>query len=375
MWSWLKQKRLPREVSLDGLKAKKLVDIPGAEVRRTSRFRLILDGDDESNQRLEHITEVPDYRSADCVFYDVGSAFVDATTGLALTRRGRPIAESLAVAKHFLKGGVPPEPRAVTHAPAQEVKEPVVHLLHSSVVYGHFVLDMLVAALLLRDRFHAGEMKLLMPAYVAGWARDILAAVGIGPEYYVYADGLVRAEHLISTNLLTTVNTFRPSREALKVLRGLAPASVGKRRKLYLYRPPGGSDRRIVNEADVQAHLAARGFEIIDPTKLSFHQQMQAAADAAVVVSAHGSGLANLCFARPGTLLVDLMPDKWVGNWDTSGTAERWGLNLTTALDQDYTLLLCRSEMRGLPMHVDLAPNTMLSKVDIDHLDQALAPY
>ena len=70
-------------------------------------------------------------------------------------------------------------------------------------------------------------------------------------------------------------------------------------------RSPG---RRIVNENEVRAFLADRGFVSICPEELTFVQQVELFSQAEVVVGAHGGGLANIVFAR-NLKLVELFGD------------------------------------------------------------------
>jgi hypothetical protein len=101
----------------------------------------------------------------------------------------------------------------------------------------------------------------------------------------------------------------------------------------------------LTNEGELQAFLAARGFEILEPGNMPFAEQVRAFAEAEVIVGAHGSGFGNLIFARPGTVVIDLMPSDWPGYWNIDPPAERWLLNLTSAMDLAYELVLCRSRL------------------------------
>jgi hypothetical protein len=71
-------------------------------------------------------------------------------------------------------------------------------------------------------------------------------------------------------------------------------ASSPRRILVSRRRAPG---RRIVNEHEVSALLADRGFVTICPEELSFVRQVQLFSEAEVVVGAHGGGLANIVFA------------------------------------------------------------------------------
>lgn len=61
--------------------------------------------------------------------------------------------------------------------------------------------------------------------------------------------------------------------------------------------------RRLTNNNKLEKLLTSRGFEIIEPERLSFQQQATLFMHADVVVGATGAALANTILCRPGTLL------------------------------------------------------------------------
>lgn len=112
-------------------------------------------------------------------------------------------------------------------------------------------------------------------------------------------------------------------------------------RRLYVTRGEGVRRRRVRNEGEVVAALAARGFEVVDPGRLTFDEQIAAFTDAAVVVAPHGAALANLVFAR-SALVVELFPNRLVqpAFWLlglTAGHRHRHLLGDATDRDDDFT--------------------------------------
>lgn len=84
---------------------------------------------------------------------------------------------------------------------------------------------------------------------------------------------------------------------------GKAPAGNGNR--IYISRDDAAR-RRVSNEADVRRMLAAHGFGTVRFSQCTMEEQVAICAGASVLVGAHGAGLANLLFARPGAALVEL---------------------------------------------------------------------
>ena len=82
----------------------------------------------------------------------------------------------------------------------------------------------------------------------------------------------------------------------------------GFRKKIYITRRATNS-RAIANEAELIALLSARGFETHAMEDYSLQQQATLVHQADVILATHGAGLANLIFARPGTHVIEIVPD------------------------------------------------------------------
>lgn len=76
----------------------------------------------------------------------------------------------------------------------------------------------------------------------------------------------------------------------------LAEKSAGCGPALYIIRG-ANSERPVLNEAKLVAMLQTQGFRAIDPSKMTFLEQVAAFRDARNIVSAHGAALANLVFS------------------------------------------------------------------------------
>jgi hypothetical protein len=78
-----------------------------------------------------------------------------------------------------------------------------------------------------------------------------------------------------------------------------------KSRRIYLRR--GVPTRKVLNEDDVLDLLEPAGFEAVSMSGRSIQEQAALFASAEVVVATHGAALANLVFAAPRTVVVELM--------------------------------------------------------------------
>lgn len=325
------------------------------------------------------------YTSAPVLAAQLHDVVVDLEFGTCLTADGRFVEESLGVARLIVQQLQARDLAQALHEKArnaQHLDRRLLHLFHRSApAYGHFVLDGLVPLAWFLPAIQAGRLDVLLPPYLPGWVKAILLSLGV-PQSAIYEAGgeAISARRVVIASSIDTSTTFLPDRGlctrlASMVMSGLRPLGTG--RKLYLSRArqTSYSQRSLSNESAAEAMLRARGFEILEPGNMPFLAQARAFAEADVIVGAHGSAFGNLVFARPGTAVIDLMPADWIGHWPSEPRAERWLLNLTTAMELDYHLILCRSRLvRVLPDddQSGLQKFGMESEVDCDQLAAAI---
>jgi capsular polysaccharide biosynthesis protein len=110
----------------------------------------------------------------------------------------------------------------------------------------------------------------------------------------------------------------------------LGAASSSRRRRLYLTRAHA-EYRRVLNEDEVIARLARRGFETVPMEKLTMSQQAETLASCDVVVAPHGGGLSNLIFCTPGTKVIEIFSPELVAGF-------YWRISNQIGLDYYYLL-------------------------------------
>jgi hypothetical protein len=98
-----------------------------------------------------------------------------------------------------------------------------------------------------------------------------------------------------------------PSPWAVRQVQSLASGIKPNHRfkKIYLKRS-GEISRKIVNEPELERILSSRGFISLDMALLSVEDQISIFKGANCIVSAHGSGLANIVFCAPGAKVVEI---------------------------------------------------------------------
>ena len=176
---------------------------------------------------------------------------------------------------------------------------------------------------------------------------------------------------------MTTGNTFWPNPILVDRVRKLigSVSSVGWKQatsgdRIYVSRKnqTNFSNRDIENETELRNLLETFKFKIVEPSKLPFQEQIDLFSKASIIVGPHGSGFGNLIWGKPNTTVIDLMPDDWVGFYREAGKPERWLLNVTSLLQMNYTVLLCKSQI----VHQESGKPPMSSVVDLKLLRQIL---
>lgn len=82
--------------------------------------------------------------------------------------------------------------------------------------------------------------------------------------------------------------------------------------ELMFFSRGGAKQRRLKNEAALQAVAERKGFRCFEAVSGNHPEQVLRFGNADVVVAVHGAGLTNLLFARPGATVIELFPENCV---------------------------------------------------------------
>jgi capsular polysaccharide biosynthesis protein len=130
--------------------------------------------------------------------------------------------------------------------------------------------------------------------------------------------------------------------------------AVTPHRSLYITRADA-KERRLINEAEVLELVHDFGFEIVLLSETPFLDQVALFSEAKITVGPHGAGLSNAVFCRPGTTLVEFMPEsRPIGCFD----------RLAQIVGLDYHSMIGREE--------NLADSAYGQIADLDELRKLL---
>ena len=103
--------------------------------------------------------------------------------------------------------------------------------------------------------------------------------------------------------------------------------------ELLFVSQPLGKQRRLLNQSALEEIAAGRGFQSFEAHADNHEEQVRRFGEAEIIVAAHGAGLTNLLFARPGATVLELFPEDCVKSsylW----LATRMGLNYRALLGE-----------------------------------------
>jgi hypothetical protein len=139
----------------------------------------------------------------------------------------------------------------------------------------------------------------------AAYQREALAALGVSAAQVIQPHGLL---HLEADTLL--VPSIRPMQELQATAAALAPVGGAGQpivsRRLFIDRR---GSRRVANAAGLDAALETLGFGRWFLEDLSLHRQVELFRAADIVLGLHGAGFTNIMHCRPGTLVVEVVPE------------------------------------------------------------------
>lgn len=170
-------------------------------------------------------------------------------------------------------------------------------------------------------------------ASVAEAARGLLPRLARGRPVQVerLADGVYEAADVIVPIVPTPAAAVFFNRQIVRpaLLSANAPPP---RRRIFVRRT--AASRRLTNAAEIEAWLAARGYEGIDPGTLSFADQVRLFADATHIVGVEGGAMTNIVYAPEGARILILASPALVEERFFSSIAKHSGQQLQTVFGE-----------------------------------------
>jgi len=198
----------------------------------------------------------------------------------------------------------------------EAVRLPVCYTFtHYNFIYGHFLLEMVPRLFLIREMYKRGfihpiAVPLSAPAWVMSHARSIFPS----GDFFQFDDARQKIE---AERLIAIAGDFLFNHPwIIQQYRAFAAVDhLAARRKVFLVRPDGHKSRRsFANQDEFAAIAEARGFDVVDPSRLSLKEQAVFFAQCSLVAGEFNSSLHNTIFSPPGAAIVAInriVPIQW----------------------------------------------------------------
>jgi hypothetical protein len=177
--------------------------------------------------------------------------------------------------------------------------------------FAHWLIDVIPSA---SAEFTPTDMPLLWSRPRYRWQERYLDLLEVRDRSLFLSSGSIQVDRLHMTPIALTDSGHFPYPKRMSLFHGLKE-KVGwdrdAKRNLYISRRDSGA-RPLANEDEVMAFLQSRGFEVLTLGHLTVDEQIQAFAEAEVVVAAHGAGNTNVVYCKPGTVFCELLVDNYV---------------------------------------------------------------
>ncbi len=185
--------------------------------------------------------------------------------------------------------------------------------------YGHWMLDILPKLCIAESYRNLNSFdSIYLPSLKQKFQIDSLKYFDIDPSKFIdgstirhiYADKLIIPQHPyweINQYQLDTVSNVDP--DIVNILRNkfIQKLDNNNQRKLFIDRSDSNFfHNQISNYDEIKELLIKNNFQIIKLTKLSFEEQIKHFQNADIIFSAHGAGLCNTIFCKPGTKLIEI---------------------------------------------------------------------
>jgi hypothetical protein len=223
--------------------------------------------------------------------------------GAAISRQNQLVLETLWDEQHRLRHFVPP-PRLPPPRRLSGRHASIVSLWSEN--YFHWLFEGLPRLAVLRASGLSYD-SLIVPEQLSPFHRETLEILGIPDDHLTpFSSEHIQADELIWVAPPAPIG--RPTRYSISWLRqslGDVVPPTTKGRRIYLRR---AGSRRVANERALLRALDGLAFEVIDPSALSFHEQVHLFASSEVAIGPHGAAFANGIFSDALSVLEFYQP-------------------------------------------------------------------
>jgi len=238
--------------------------------------------------------------------------------------------------------------------------------LASDANYAHWLLRNLPKLCLLENAGLPPDLPYLVGDNLRGWHRAYLELLGIAQERLlkVPVERVFRCRRLYVPTQLRNHPRMAEGIAWLQAKVARLRAAPAEAAALLYASRREQTNRRLLNEPEVEAMLEQMGFRVIVPGTMTVPEQIAAFSQVRVVVGPHGAALANMVFAPPGATLVEITSSAIEYMDEMRFLASAAGQKLRSLVSDDVDA--ARRDTAGPEMHRDY-------RVDVEALRAAVS--
>ncbi len=174
--------------------------------------------------------------------------------------------------------------------------------------YWHWMTEVVLRVWMIRDK--TSQMILILPEYTKSLAfvRQSLEGFAFKGIFYIPEGHHLLVRNLCMPEVKRIADSYYP--EELHAIRNHFLQAAGSdsrdgHERIYISRKKS-SQRKVINESEVEDLLTSYGFECINNEDFDFREQVALFSRARLVVSIHGAGLTNMMFMKEGSSILEL---------------------------------------------------------------------
>lgn len=182
--------------------------------------------------------------------------------------------------------------------------------------YYHWVFETIPKLHILKESGQLDKVDyFLVPGFAFRYQREYLDHFGITPDRIINEE---EVHHIQADELMITSHVKLYDHHPKWICDFLYNAftrnlrTSGPQKLVYVARGDAARSRRVANEPELIEMLKEYGFEAYYLSKLTVHEQVELFNSAGIIIGAHGGGLSNYVFCKPGTKVLEFYPDQYI---------------------------------------------------------------
>ena len=184
----------------------------------------------------------------------------------------------------------------------------------------HFIFDILPKIYILKSKINLTKINFFYVSNIKFWQIKIFNMIGIKNKKLLDSEEF---NHIYANEIFSVEHPWYEKGEFQRQVKNIPRWIIDFNRKIFLKRSlkivtkkkifldrssSNYNHCQIENINDIKNLLFRENFEIIQPEKKSFQNQIHIYKKASIILGAHGASFTNIIFCKPGTKIIEIIP-------------------------------------------------------------------